>query len=264
MGTFLETLKSNSDAFLHGILVTIELTLLGAAFSLVLSFIFGLMAVSRSIVLRGVSRTIVEFFRGTSLYVQMFWLAFALPILGFRLEAFACAVVALALNYGAYGSEVVRGAINAVPKAQWEATIALNMTRAHRMRRIILPQAWVGMIPPFNNLLIQLIKSTPLAALILVFDLFYQAKQLRSNTGDTVATYVMVLILYFVIAYIFTLFMNVLETIAKGRLGMGEGLRLRNLFRTASSQEAAEDEVEEIEEKLPASARPPAEPGGTK
>lgn len=262
MGTFFDTLRSNSDAFLHGIWVTIELTLLGAACSLVLSFVFGLMAVSRNLVLRGISRTIVEFFRGTSLYVQMFWLAFALPILGFRLAAFACAVIALALNYGAYGSEVVRGAINAVPRAQWEATVALNMTRTQRMVRIILPQAWVGMIPPFNNLLIQLIKSTPLAALILVFDLFYRAKQLRSNTGNTAATYVMVLIVYFIIAYVFTLMMNVLETVAKARLGMGEGLRLRNLFRTTSSQEAAEDEVDEVEEQLPAASRAPGRVGG--
>lgn len=245
MNEFFESLRNAAPALASGLVVTVQLTLISAAGALVLSFVFGLMSVSRHTVLQVISRVIVEFFRGTSLYVQMFWLAFALPILGFKLAAFACAVIALALNYGAYGAEVVRGAINAVPKAQWEATTALNMSPIHRMRRIILPQAWVAMIPPFNNLLIQLIKGTPLAALILVFELFYEAKQLRNSTGNTAATYVLVLIVYFLLAYLFTLLMNLLEATAKARLGMGDGLRLKRLLRPNSSDEAAADEVAE-------------------
>ncbi|MFW6600472.1 ectoine/hydroxyectoine ABC transporter permease subunit EhuC [Propionibacteriaceae bacterium Y2011] len=268
---FLESLRFNAPELAEGLLVTVQLTLVGAAGALLLSFIFGLMSLSGNIVLRGISRVIVEFFRGTSLYVQMFWLAFALPILGYKLDVFFCAVVALALNYGAYGSEVVRGAITAVPKAQWEATVALNMSPLHRMRRVIMPQAWVGMIPPFNNLLIQLIKSTPLAALILVFELFYRANQLRSSTGNTVATYLMVLIVYFLLAYVFTLAMNALEAAASARLGRAGKPSLRQLFRTHSSDEAAADEVAAAttapkpaaeSEKVPADAGPGSRPNG--
>lgn len=229
MGGFFHQFGNHLPNIGDGLLVTLELTVLGSILALIISFVLGLMALSRYVVVRGVSRTIVEFFRGTSLVVQMFWLAFALPILGFKLEAFVAALIALALNYGAYGSEVVRGAINAVPKAQWEATIALNMTRFQRMWRVILPQARVGMIPPFNNLLIQLLKGTPIAALILVFDLFYQMKQLRNATGNTAAVYVAVLIIYFIVAYAFTLLMNALEAWSKRRIGQG-GPR-RSLFR---------------------------------
>lgn len=245
MNEFFESLRNAAPALASGLVMTVALTLISAAGSLLLSFVFGLMSLSPLGVLRVVSRVIVEFFRGTSLYVQMFWLAFALPILGFQMAPFACAVIALSLNYGAYGAEVVRGAITAVPKAQWEATTALSMSPLHRMRRIILPQAWLGMIPPFNNLLIQLIKGTPLAALILVFELFYRARQLRNSTGNTFATYILVLVLYFILAYLFTLLMNLLEASAKARLGMGDGLRLSRLLRPKSSQEAAQDDVAE-------------------
>jgi len=240
---FLATLAGNVGSFGEGLLVTLALTLCGAAGAAVLSFVLGLTALSRHVVLRGVSRTIVEFFRGTSLYVQMFWLAFALPVLGFKMAPFACAVIALALNFGAYGSEVVRGAIAAVPRGQWEASVALNMSPTQRMVRVILPQAWAGMIPPFNNLLIQLIKSTPLAALVLVFDLFYRAKQLRTSTGDTVATYVLVLVVYFVIAHMFTLIMNALERTATARLGRQPRKGFWSLLRASSSDQAAAQEA---------------------
>lgn len=256
---FLESLREAAPVLWSGLVKTVLLTLISAAGALVLAFVFGLMSLSRIAALRVVSRLIVEFFRGTSLYVQMFWLAFALPNLGLKLAVFACAVIALSLNYGAYGAEVVRGAITAVPKAQWEATTALSMSPLHRMRRIILPQAWVGMIPPFNNLLIQLIKGTPLAALILVFELFYEAKQLRNSTGNTAATYVMVLIVYFLLAYVFTLLMNLLEATAKARLGMGGGLRLGKLFQIHSSEESAADEV--ADSNLKASSHAPSAGG---
>src|SRR3546814_12809856 len=82
-----------------------------------------------------------DLFRGTSALVQLFWLFFVLPHFGLTLEPLTVAVAALGLNVGAYGAEVVRGAIDAVPRGQWEATIALNMSRMEALRRIILPQA---------------------------------------------------------------------------------------------------------------------------
>jgi polar amino acid transport system permease protein len=230
MGTFLTQLGDSAGNIGAAILVTVEATVLGAILALVLAFILGLLARSRFLVVRGIARTIIEFFRGTSLYVQLFWLYFALPVLGFQISsALLCAVIAFGLNFGAYGAEVVRGAINAVPKAQWEGAVALNMTGFQRMRLVILPQAWIGMIPPFNNLLIQLLKSTPLLSLITVADLTFEFQQLRSATGQTALSYVALLIAYFILAYIFTLLMNALESVAKARLGRGAGLR--GLFR---------------------------------
>ncbi|MDJ0343573.1 ectoine/hydroxyectoine ABC transporter permease subunit EhuC [Streptomyces sp. H10-C2] len=225
MSDFFAQFSRSLPSVWQGISVTLQATVLSALLALVLAFTFGLMAGSPHLLVRGLSRVVVEFLRGTSLYVQLFWLFFALPILGFKLEPLACAVVAFGLNYGAYGSEVVRGALNAVPRAQWEAAVALNMSPWQRMRRVLLPQAWVQMIPPFNNLLIQLLKCTPLMSLITISDLTFQMDQLRSSTGNTAAAYLTLLVIYFVLAYALTLLMKALEAVAKARLGQGTGLR---------------------------------------
>ncbi|MEU6575837.1 ectoine/hydroxyectoine ABC transporter permease subunit EhuC [Streptomyces sp. NPDC046805] len=207
-----------------GLLVTLEATVFGSAVALALSFAFGFMANSRPVLVRGTSRVVVEFFRGTSLYVQLFWLYYAFPLLaGYQLSPLFCGVLAFGLNFGAYGSEVVRGALKAVPTAQWEAAVALNLTPWQRMRRVILPQAWVQMIPPFTNLLIQLLKATPLLWLISAADLTTIVQQMRDRTGATTWAYLTLLVMYFVLAYAFTLLMNVLERHAKKRLGLGPG-----------------------------------------
>ncbi|MGB3373196.1 MAG: ectoine/hydroxyectoine ABC transporter permease subunit EhuC [Rhodococcus sp. (in: high G+C Gram-positive bacteria)] len=225
-------MNDNIDTFLdswpriqEGMLTTIYLTLGGAALAFVLALVLGLAAGNRHLYVRGPSRVVVEFFRGTSLLVQLFWLFYVLPLLGFQLDSMFCAILALGLNYGAYGAEVVRGSIAAVPKPQWEAALALNFTSWQRLHRVVFPQAWVQMIPPLTNLLIQLLKGSALASFVLLQDLTYQIEQLRRGTGDTLFSFGIGLILYFVIAYILTLFMNVLEVRAKGRLGSGPSLR---------------------------------------
>ena len=219
MSDFFAQLGGAMAFFRQGVVVTLELTILGAALSLLVSFIFGLMALSTSVGIRFVSRVFVEFFRGTSLVVQLFWLAYALPLLGIKLQLFAAGVLALGLNYGAYGSEVVRGAIRAIPRAQWEATIALNMGRVQRMRRVILPQAIVGMIPPFGNWLIQLLKGTALVTFIGLADLTFETQAYRDATGNTAVAFAAVLVIYFVIAQIFVFLMSLLERRAKASIG---------------------------------------------
>ncbi len=157
--------------------------------------------------------------------VQIFWLFFVLPQLGFRFQPLAVAVIALGLNFGAYGAEVVRGALNAVPKAQWEGAIALNLTPYQRMRRVIFPQALPLMIPPFNNLLIQLLKSTPLVFLIGLGDLTFIGDQYRDSLGNENFIFPLLLVIYFVLSYVLTLFMHLLEARAKARLGQREERR---------------------------------------
>ncbi|MQA84595.1 MAG: ectoine/hydroxyectoine ABC transporter permease subunit EhuC [Streptosporangiales bacterium] len=219
MSGFLSQFGEALPFFAQGVVITLELTILGAALSVVISFIFGLMALSQSVGVRFVSRVFVEFFRGTSLLVQMFWLFFALPLAGIQLVPVATGVIALGLNYGAYGSEVVRGGINAIPRAQWEATIALNMGRVQRMRRVILPQAVVGMIPPFGNWLIQLLKGTALVSLIGLADLTFETQAFRDATGNTVVAFTGALIIYFILAQIFAVLMSLLERRSKASIG---------------------------------------------
>ncbi|MGN7225521.1 ectoine/hydroxyectoine ABC transporter permease subunit EhuC [Dietzia maris] len=225
-------MESNIEAFLEawprfqeGIVTTIYLTLGGAALGFAMALVLGVAAGSRLMVIRGVSRTIVEFFRGTSLLVQLFWLFFVLPLLGYELDPLFCGILALGLNYGAYAAEVVRGSLAAVPTPQKEAAVALNFSSWHRMSKVVFPQAWVQMIPPLNNLLVQLLKGSALASFILLQDLTFHIGELRRVTGDTVFAFGVGLILYFVIAYVLTLFMNLLEVRAKSRLGAGPSLR---------------------------------------
>ncbi|MEV6107649.1 ectoine/hydroxyectoine ABC transporter permease subunit EhuC [Streptomyces sp. NPDC051940] len=237
MGDFLDVLLDNRSDVLDGLWTTIQATVYGAALALVLSFALGLSALHRLLLVRGLSRTVVEFFRGTSLYIQLFWLYYAMPqLLGYELDPLFCGVVAFGLNYGAYGSEVVRGAVNAVPRAQREAAVALNMTPLQQMRRVVLPQAWVQMIPPFANLLIQLVKCTPLLWLISVADLMTVMEGLRKRTGDTVEAYLTLLVMYFVLAAALTFLMNALERSAAARLGRRPGTG--SLLRSRSTTKA--------------------------
>jgi polar amino acid transport system permease protein len=214
-----------SDELLAGLWVTVYMTLLGAALAAVIAFALGMIVRLPQLVPRTIARVVIEFFRGTSLLVQLFWLFYALPLWGYQLDPVEVGVVAFGLNFGAYGAEVVRGSINAVPRAQWEGAIALNLSASQRMRRVILPQALPLMIPPFGNLLIQLLKSTPLVFLITLTDLTAVADQYRASEGNEGFIFGLLLVVYFLLAYVLTLGMRFLEARAKARLGRREELR---------------------------------------
>ncbi|MPV49265.1 ectoine/hydroxyectoine ABC transporter permease subunit EhuC [Pseudactinotalea sp. HY160] len=223
---------------LDGFKITVLLTIGGAALAIVLAIVLGLMARSKKLAIRGFARVVIEFFRGTSLVVQLFFLFFVLPQVGVELPAVLVGIAGLGLNYGAYGAEVVRGSINSVPQGQWEATKALSLGRWGRMFRIIFPQAWALMIPSLTNLLIQLLKGTAIVSFITLTDLTYATDKLRHSTG-TIFAYTVSLLLYFVFAYVLTLIMNALEVRAKHRLGQGESLRQALSFRRPRQPEVA-------------------------
>lgn len=221
----IDTLIAVLPRLVDGVLVTLQLTLGGAALALVVAVVLGLAASSHLMLFRGTARVVVEFFRGTSLLIQLFWLFYVLPLFGIQLESLVTGVLALGLNYGAYGAEVVRGSIGAVPRGQFEAATALNMRPVQRMRRVVFPQAWVIMIPSLTNLLIMLLKGSALASVILLNDLTYVVEEgLRRQTG-TFFAFGVGLALYFVIAYLLALVMNGVEIRAKHRLGIGPSLR---------------------------------------
>ena len=164
----------------------------------------------------------IEVFRGTSALVQLFWLFFVLPHFGVTLEPLTVAILTLGLNVGAYGAEVVRGAIASVHRGQWEATTALNMTRATALRRIIVPQAIVRMIPPWGNLFIELLKATSLVSLITISDLAFKAQQMNQTTFRTMEIFSIVLVFYLAIASVITVAMRALEERAARRHRAGD------------------------------------------
>lgn len=215
-----EQFVETAPFFLTGIGVTLLYTVLGAIAALVVSFVLGLMSLSRAVAVRGFSRLVVEFFRGTSLVIQLLWIFFVLPQLGIRFEPIAAATIAFGLNFGAYGAEIVRGAVMSVPKAQWEATVALGIGRVRRMRCIILPQALPEMIPPFGNLWIQILKSSSLLYLIGITELTYEVKQLQFDIGSLPA-FSIALVVYFLIAQLLVVVIRGVESRAAARVGRG-------------------------------------------
>lgn len=187
---------------LDGAWLTVRITAVASLLAAVLALAAGLARLSAWRPVRALAAVYVETFRGTSLLVQLFWLYFVLPLPPFSLEldAFTVAVLGLGLNIGAYGAEVVRSAIQAVPRSQIEASVALNMTPALRMRRIVLPQAALAMLPPWGNLMIELLKGTSLVSLITLGDLTFRASQLNAFTFRTVEIFTLVLVIYFLLA----------------------------------------------------------------
>ncbi|MCI3922376.1 ectoine/hydroxyectoine ABC transporter permease subunit EhuC [Paenibacillus sp. TRM 82003] len=208
--------------FWKGILVTVQVLVASAALAFIVSFVAGLSRLSKYKWVRWLTTSYVELFRGTSLLVQLFWFFYAFPIL-FNvpsMPSFIAGMMALGLNYGAYGSEIVRSSILAVPKGQTEASIALNYTPFQRMRLVIIPQAFMMMLPSFGNLLIELTKATSLVSIITIADMTFRAN-VMSNTliGRGPEIYFVLLLLYFAISYPLLLFVRWYERRATlGRL----------------------------------------------
>lgn len=196
---------------LRGTLMTVELTLCAAVVAIAAALIAAVSKMYGPRPLRWLAIIYIEVFRGTSALVQLFWLFFVLPYFGVTLEPFAVGVAALGLNIGAYGAEVIRGSIQSIDKGQWEAATALNLGRMQTLRRIILPQAFVAMIPPWGNLFIELLKGTALVSMITLGDLAFKAQQLNQNTLRTLQIFVLVLIIYLCLSLLITALMRILE-----------------------------------------------------
>lgn len=188
---------------MKGINITISVLIASAILSYLVAFIAGFGRLSNNFIINKFTGFYVEVFRGTSLIVQLFWFYYALPgLFGINLGTdFWAAVIAIAMNYGAYMSEVVRGAILSIAKGQTEAATALNMSRFQRMRLIILPQAVRMMLPEFGNYLIQMLKATSLVSLIGLTDILYHGDIFRSTHLSLAPTvYGLILLFYFILA----------------------------------------------------------------
>ncbi|WP_417240286.1 ectoine/hydroxyectoine ABC transporter permease subunit EhuC [Celeribacter halophilus] len=218
--TFFEFVSQYWPRLLSGTGITIAQFLLAAILGIVISLAMALLKLSNSKLLRGTAITYIEIFRGTSLLVQLYWIFFVLPLFGISIDKFTAGYLAVGMNIGAYGAELVRGGILSVPKGQWEAALAINMSPAQRMRRIILPQALVNMLPPWGNLLIELLKGTALVSLISVTDLMFEAKQINASTFLSAQVFGTALVVYYILARFFvTTFMRWLERVMARKMG---------------------------------------------
>jgi polar amino acid transport system permease protein len=209
---------------LEGIWITVQLLVFSALLAGAVSFAVGIARTSRRWIVRFLAGFYTEVFRGTSALIMIFWVYFVLPLaFGWQLVPMWAGTLALGLTYGAYGSEIVRGALNAVDPAQREGGIALGFTPWQRMRLILLPQAVPEMIPTFCNLLIELLKGTALVSVMGMGDLSFSANLVRLALQQSAEIYTYVLLIYFVIAFLLTRLMRGLEKRLKAGVGKDPG-----------------------------------------
>ncbi len=226
-------LSSNQyDRVLEGTIYTLQI--LGASFVLgvFLSVVFGVARLSERRWIRGAALVYVEIARGISTIVLLFVMAYAIPIL-FSIEQrdlFVLVTIALGLNMGGYGAEIIRGAILSVPKGQTEASIALNLTNTQRLRHVVLPQAMRVILPPMGNLTIEILKGTALVSLVGLSDLTYEIDKLNTNrvlSTNPVSTPILflnALVIYFVIAQVINGLFRLVERGVERRYEGGEVL----------------------------------------
>ncbi len=176
---------------LGGAAVTAEIFLGAVPVLLVLAVLAGTARLSSWRPVRLLALGYIEFFRGTSALVQLFWLFYALPLLGVTLPAMAVAIIGLGACTGAYGAEVVRGAVLAVPAAQREAALSLGLSPWQWRLLVLPPQAALIALPPFGNLFVELLKLTSLTSLITLHDLTFEAQSINAvlfRTGPILGT----------------------------------------------------------------------------
>ena len=218
--TYLEFLRAYGPQLVDGSVTTAMQTILAASLAIVIAVTAGLMRLSKNRFVYGTATVYIEIFRGTSLLVQLYWIFFVLPLFGLTLEKFTAGYIAVGMNLGAYGAELVRGGILSVPRGQWEAALALSMSPAKRMVRIIFPQAFLNMLPPWGNLLIELLKGTALVALISVADLMFMARKINGSTYMSAQAFGSALVIYYIMSRaVVTPFMRWLELVMARKLG---------------------------------------------
>jgi len=200
------------SALMQGASVTVEVTVCALVLSCCLGLLIGIGRLNpeRRFVYRCCS-VYLSCFRGTPLLVQLFIWFFGLPRFGILLPAFVCGVLGLGMYSASYVSEVVRGAIQSVDRGQREAARSLGMSGRQAMMKIILPQAFVRMIPPLGNEFIALIKNSALVSLVTIHDLMHEGQKIISVSYRSLETYLVIALIYWILTSVTTLVLRRVE-----------------------------------------------------
>lgn len=196
---------------LEGLKITVLATILGAAVAAVVGLVFAILRRSPVKAVARVTGFVVEFIRGTPLLVQLYFIFFVLPDIGIRLPALVAGIIGLGIHYGTYAAEVYRAGIENVPRGQWEAAKATNLTARQTWIHVILPQALPPMIPALANYLIAMFKETPLLSAITVLELMNQAKSIANSNYRYIEPMTMVGVFFLVMSLISVVFLRWLE-----------------------------------------------------
>jgi len=193
-----------------GILITLEVTVMSIACSLVVGLITGIGRISRITIINRIATIYVEIIRGIPLLVQIFYIYYALGKLIQVPDIFA-AVIAMTVCYGAYLGEIFRAGIQSIHKGQMEAAIALGLTRAQALRRIILPQTIRVVLPPLGNEFIALLKDSSLVSILAVSDLLRRGREYASKTFNYFEAFTVVALVYLVMTLFFSRLVALME-----------------------------------------------------
>ncbi|MCF6116566.1 amino acid ABC transporter permease [Mesorhizobium muleiense] len=200
------------DALLLGLWMTLKLTLVCVILGCTLGFLVGLARTSRSVALRAISSVYVEFFRGTPVLIQLFWIFFCLPlILGIELSNLASGIIALTLYMGAITSETFRASLKSVGPEQLDACIALGLPRRIQVTNVILPQAVLRAIPTLLSNCVSLFKESALVSAVGMADLMFVGQNISNNTARPVEVLTIVALIYFIIAFPLTRAVSLIE-----------------------------------------------------
>ena len=202
---------SKLPIFLDGCLVTLEISF----FALLLGMIFGiggaLCRISSNRFLSGIAFLYVWIIRGTPIMVQLFILYFGLPQLGIKMSSMTAGILGLAINTGAYVTEIIRSGIQAIEKGQTEAALSLGMKPYQAMIRIVGPQAVKVCMPPLVNQFIMTLKNSSIASLVTITELLRTGEQLIYTTFRSFEVYTVVAVLYLIMNSVFMIVAGKLE-----------------------------------------------------
>jgi polar amino acid transport system permease protein len=200
------------EALALGLWTTVKLTLICMVLGCTLGFFVGLARTAPSIILRGVASVYVEFFRGTPVLIQLFWIFFCLPlILGVELSNLASGVIALTLYMGAITSETFRASLKSIGREQLDACIALGLPRRAQILNVILPQAVLRAIPTLLSNCVSLFKESALVSAVGMADLMFVGQNISNNTARPVEVLTIVALIYFAIAFPLTRAVTIVE-----------------------------------------------------
>ncbi|HWW02362.1 MAG TPA: ABC transporter permease subunit [Candidatus Acidoferrum sp.] len=196
---------------LRGAVTTVELSVLAMALAVIAGLFVVLVRLYAVAPLNWLAKAYVEVIRGTPLLIQLFLLYYGLPEIGIRLNAFCAAILGLGLNYAASEAENYRAGIQAIPRGQTEAALALGMSRWQTLRHVVLPQALRVVIPPVTNDFIAMFKDSSIVSVITMVELTKVYGMLAMSTYDYIGLGLMTAGIYFALSYPASLFANWLE-----------------------------------------------------
>jgi putative glutamine transport system permease protein len=201
MAQLVQLWQEYGGSFLHGALVTLELTALSLVLAIVVGAIVAAGRMTKNRILKGIASAYVEIVRSTPVIVELFFVYYSLAQAGVVLPGFAAAVVVLGGFYGALYSEIFRSGLLSIDRGQREAAHALGLSGRTTLVKVLIPQSLLAILPPGTSAAVDLIKDTALVVTIGVAELMYQAYQAGSTTFLYMDVFLIAGLIYFIVCY---------------------------------------------------------------